>query len=173
MCLMLWPVSHFSCLYWLQSRKNVTTNKTIHKLHYYDGSTCVFESGRSHGRVPLRRSSAILAFSLWARIIVSGMHSSVSSVAYPNIKPYKVRYIRSSHYNLLHYKPITYSFIIYLYYCQYWPGPQLQCPPHYDQCEHLEQYQETAVPRPQARCRSYNQTLHRRRSQINTKHETD
>lgn len=53
-------------------------------------ATCVFESGRSHGRVPLRRSSAILAFSLCASTIVSGMHSLVSSVAYPNIKPLKV-----------------------------------------------------------------------------------
>lgn len=43
--------------------------------------TCVLESGRSQGRVPLRRSSASLAFNLWARTMVRGMHSSVSSVA--------------------------------------------------------------------------------------------
>lgn len=54
-------------------------------------STCVFESGRSHGSVPLRRNSAILAFNLWARTIVRGIHSSVSSVAYPNIKPCRGR----------------------------------------------------------------------------------
>lgn len=50
-------------------------------------ATCVFESGRSHGSVPFRRNSAILAFNLCARTIVRGMHSSVSLVAYPNIKP--------------------------------------------------------------------------------------
>lgn len=50
-------------------------------------ATCVFESGRSQGTVPLRLSSAILALSLWARTTVSGIHSSVSSVAYPNIRP--------------------------------------------------------------------------------------
>lgn len=63
----------------------------------YNNPTCVFESGRSHGRVPLRRSSAILAFSLWARTIVRGMHSSVSSVAYPNIRPCERCSAKSQH----------------------------------------------------------------------------
>lgn len=49
--------------------------------------TCVLESGRSQAMVPLRLSSAILALSLWAKTMVRGMHSSVSSVAYPNIRP--------------------------------------------------------------------------------------
>lgn len=54
---------------------------------FYSDLTCVFESGRSQGTVPFRLSSAILALSLWARTMVRGMHSSVSSVAYPNIRP--------------------------------------------------------------------------------------
>lgn len=37
--------------------------------------------------MPFRRNSAILEFNLCARTIVRGMHSSVSLVAYPNIKP--------------------------------------------------------------------------------------
>lgn len=51
--------------------------------------TCVFESGRAHQNSPLLRNSAILWLSLWASTTVNGMHSSVSSVAYPNIRPYK------------------------------------------------------------------------------------
>lgn len=51
----------------------------------------VLESGRSHGSVPFRRNSAILALSLWARTMVRGIHSSVSSVAYPNIRPCQVQ----------------------------------------------------------------------------------
>lgn len=51
--------------------------------------TWVFESGRAHGKVPSRRRSAMSWFKRWARTTVSGMHSSVSSVAYPNIKPCK------------------------------------------------------------------------------------
>ena len=49
--------------------------------------TCVFESGRAQARTPDRRSSAIFWFKRWAKTTVKGMHSSVSSVAYPNIKP--------------------------------------------------------------------------------------
>lgn len=45
---------------------------------------------------------------------------------------------------------------------EYWPDPQLQCPPRCDQCEHPEQCQETAAPRPQAHCRSCSQSLCRR-----------
>lgn len=51
--------------------------------------TCVLESGRAHQNSPFRLSSAIRWFSLWASTTVSGIHSSVSSVAYPNIKPCK------------------------------------------------------------------------------------
>lgn len=53
--------------------------------------TCVFESGRAQLRTPERRSSAIFWFKRWAKTTVSGMHSSVSSVAYPNINPCKKR----------------------------------------------------------------------------------
>ena len=49
--------------------------------------TCVLESGLAHHRVPSRRMSEILRLSAWERVTVRGMHSSVSSVAYPNIKP--------------------------------------------------------------------------------------
>lgn len=43
--------------------------------------TCVLESGRAHQNSPFRLSSAIFWLSLWASTTVSGMHSSVSSVA--------------------------------------------------------------------------------------------
>lgn len=43
--------------------------------------TCVLESGRSQLMTPLRLSSAIFELSLWAKTMVRGMHSSVSSVA--------------------------------------------------------------------------------------------
>lgn len=49
--------------------------------------TCVFESGLAHQNSPDLLSSAILWFSLCASTTVNGMHSSVSSVAYPNINP--------------------------------------------------------------------------------------
>lgn len=49
--------------------------------------TCVLESGLAHHRVPSRRMSEILRLSAWERVTVRGMHSSVSSVAYPNIRP--------------------------------------------------------------------------------------
>lgn len=49
--------------------------------------TCVLESGRAQERTPERRNSAIFWLSRWARTTVNGMHSSVSSVAYPNIRP--------------------------------------------------------------------------------------
>lgn len=56
-------------------------------MFYFESLTCVLESGRSQGSVPFRRNSAIFALSLWARTTVRGIHSSVSSVAYPNIRP--------------------------------------------------------------------------------------
>ena len=43
--------------------------------------TCVLESGPTHGRVPSRRYLARSWFILWASIRVSGIISSVSSVA--------------------------------------------------------------------------------------------
>ena len=49
--------------------------------------TCVFESGRNHGRVPSLRLSAIFLLSLCANVMVRGISSSVSSVAYPYINP--------------------------------------------------------------------------------------
>lgn len=49
--------------------------------HSQQRHTCVLESGLAQARPPLRLSSAILALSLCARTTVSGMHSSVSSVA--------------------------------------------------------------------------------------------
>lgn len=88
---------------WVDLCVHDTINNTTNKLTIYISTfmviwlvytavvyldlTCVLESGRSQGTVPLRLSSAILALSLWARTTVSGMNSSVSSVAYPNIRP--------------------------------------------------------------------------------------
>lgn len=45
------------------------------------GLTCVLESGLSQGSSPERRRAAMRALSLCARMMVRGMHSSVSSVA--------------------------------------------------------------------------------------------
>src|SRR5580658_9594668 len=47
----------------------------------------ILESGRSQPIEPLRRQIAISLFNLWAKRIVMGSNSGVSSVAYPNIIP--------------------------------------------------------------------------------------
>lgn len=122
--------------------------------------TWVFESGRSHGSLPFRRNSAILALSLWARTIVRGIHSSVSSVAYPNIRPcercsHKSRARKGGQNNAENFVTATLNI-------NSWtprPGHRLPHPPLFDPGEHLEQCRATAAPKPPAHCRSYSQSL--------------
>lgn len=115
--------------------------------------TCVLESGRSHGRVPFRRNSAIFSLSLWARTIVRGIHSSVSLVAYPNIRPCG----RSNQRSGEQMKQTSYIWLKSSNSNK--PGPQLLRPPLFDSGEHLEQCQGTAAPEPPAHCRSCSQNL--------------
>src|SRR5437879_13296621 len=61
----------------------------------------LLESGRSQAMEPSRRARAISWFSLWAKRIVMGNSSGVSSVAYPNIIPYKISPTRQDNFNLI------------------------------------------------------------------------
>lgn len=129
--------------------------------------TWVLESGRSQGRVPFRRSSAILALSLWARTIVRGIHSSVSSVAYPNIRPCQ----RSSHISQREHEAANSTTNSHHHQISgscypavapntnrnartLRPGRRLPRPPLYGPGERPERCQGTAAPEPPARCRS-------------------
>lgn len=57
--------------------------------------TCVLVSGLAHFNSPDLLSWAILAFSWCDKTTVKGIHSSVSSVAYPNINPWGQRTLTS------------------------------------------------------------------------------
>lgn len=132
--------------------------------------TCVLESGLSQGSVPFRRNSAILALRLCARTIVRGIHSSVSSVAYPNIRPCEPcseqNHIMSSYSSSTSYS--SYPAVNHIAVYKPEPGHQLPHPPPFDPGERLERCQGTAAPEPPAHCRSYSQILsNKNEAQIN------
>ena len=52
----------------------------------YSMVTWVLESGRNQPMDPSRRAVAMAALSWWASMMVLGINSGVSSVAYPNLQ---------------------------------------------------------------------------------------
>lgn len=73
------------CIVWYKFE--VHDDSLINGLEVSRVFTCVFVSGLAHFNSPDLLSCSILSFSLCAKTRVKGIHSSVSSVAYPNISP--------------------------------------------------------------------------------------